>query len=155
MAYKFDTPHTLATIEKLLALLEVKPRTRDELQVALGLSKPAMRNYLGHLMAEPRHVYIKRWAPTTGNLAPVYAKGRRKDAKRPIRPSMKERQVLRWQKIKADPDKHKHYLHRHRVGAAVRRLRSNPQTWLSALMPGPVGAKPRELPNRRAEHAEQ
>lgn len=155
MSYTFDTPRSLETIEKFLALLEEKPRTRDELQVALALSKPGVQRYLTHLRAAPRRVYICRWVPTTGNLAPVYAKGSRKDAKRPIRPSMKERQVLRWQKIKEDPEKHKHYLHRHRLGAAVRRLRSNPQTWLSALLPGPVGAIPRTPPRRRAEHAEQ
>lgn len=150
------TEHGQRMLQAVLDLLEAKPRTREALQVALGVSKPTARRYLELLRTEPRRVFITRWEHTTGNLAPVYAKGDRADRKRPRRPTKYEYYQMRWKRIKADPAKHAQVLHQHRLDAARRRLKSNPNTWLSALTIGPVGAIPRTPPTRRrAEHAEQ
>lgn len=141
-------------LSAILDLLEAKARTREALQDALGMSKPTARRYLELLRAEPRQVYICRWEHTGGNLAPVYAKGNKADRKRPRRPTKYEYYQIRWKRIKADPDKHAQVLHQHRLDAARRRLQSNPNTWLSALIIGPVGAIPRQPPSRSAPHAE-
>lgn len=137
----FTSPRAQKTIAEILRVLAEKRRTRAELEHDLHLSKPTVRRYLAHLMAEPRRVFIGRWEHTEGNLRPVYAAGSRKDAARPAPPTRRERNIVRWQEIKADPDKHHEVLQAARVIAAVRRTRATPQTWLSALIPGPVGSK--------------
>jgi hypothetical protein len=155
MPHTFDTPRSQAAIEQLLALVTVKAYTRDQLQVAMGKSKPTVQRYLTHLQEEPRRIYVAKWIRTEGNLAPAYRAGSKKDAKRPPPPSKNFYNVRRWQRIKADPHKHALVLAQHRLYAARDRLKKNPNTWLSALLPGPVGAIPRTPPRRRAEHAEQ
>jgi hypothetical protein len=148
--------HGQRMLQAVLGLLTVKARTREELQVALGVSKPTARRYLELLRTEPRRVFICRWQHTTGNLAPVYAPGNKADKKRPKRPTAYQYYQIRWKRIKADPTKHAQVLHQHRLDAARRRLKANPNTWLSALIIAPVGAIPRTPPTRRrAEHAEQ
>lgn len=151
----FDTERGQKALAAVLDQLKAGPKTRDELQVALRIRKPTAGRYLVFLMAAPRRVYIADWKTTAGNLAPVYALGDLPDKKRPPRPPKQKRDQIRWKRIKADPVKRALVATQHRLAAARRRLKANPNTWFSALVIGPVGAIPRTPPRRRAEHAEQ
>mgnify|MGYP000318104059 CR=1 FL=1 len=141
----FTSPRAQKTIADMLRALGQRRMTREQLEAELHLSKASARRYLAHLQAEPRRVFVARWSRTGGNLAPVYALGSRKDAMRPVSPTRRERNVERWQEIKADPAKHHVVLRTARVAAAIRRTRATPQTWMSALIPGPIAMKRKGL----------
>lgn len=137
----FTSPRAQKTIADMLRVLGQQRIKREQLEAELHLSKASVRRYLAHLQAEPRRIFVARWSHTGGNLAPVYAAGSRKDAPRPAPPTRRERNVVRWQTIKSDPAKHHVILRTARVAATVRRTRATPQTWMSALIPGPVAMK--------------
>lgn len=132
--HTFASPKAQAKIARILAALEQQPMTRDELQCLLGIAKPTMRRYIAHLHAEPRRIFVKRWRPTTGKPAPVYAVGSRKDAAPPRPATRTERNQLEWQRIKADPDRHARVKAAARIYGRIKRVRQTPQPWFAALL---------------------
>lgn len=138
--YTFASRKTQQRIALLLSELTKQPMTRDEVQCLLGICKRSTLAYLAHLGAEPRCIYIKRWAVTGGPLAPVYALGNRPDAVRPPSLSDQERSKLEWQRIRSDRDKYDKAKAAARVRAAIHRMRGKPQPWFAAL-PGAQSVK--------------
>ncbi len=132
--HTFTTPKAQAKIARILAALEQQPMTRDELQCLLGIAKPTMRRYIAFLTTAQRQIHVRRWKRTTGQLAPVYAVGSRKDAPQPRIATRTERNQLEWQRIKADPDRHDRVKAAARVYGRIKRVRQTPQPWFAALL---------------------
>jgi hypothetical protein len=132
--HTFSTPKAKAKIDRIVTELEKMPMTRDELQCLLAVAKPTMRRYLTHLRDEPKRIYVKRWRSSgSGRFSPIYAAGNLPDAPEPIGMSRRERNVLQWQRIKADRDRHDRMKAAARVNGAIKRVRAAPQPWFAAL----------------------
>lgn len=130
----FASSKARARIERILLELAKLPMTGDELQCLLGVSQPTMWRYLNHLRSEPRRVYVSKWTPTVGELAPVYAVGILPDARRPKPITKRKRNQMQWKRLKADRDRHERMKATARVNGAIQRVRGKPQPWFAALM---------------------
>lgn len=132
--HTFVTNICQARFLEILSLISESPKTRAELCILLNVSKPTMRRYIEHLRFDVRCMYVSRYAPTGGKLAPVYALGRSPDAKKPPEKVSRDYNVARWQRLKKDRNAHKDHLASERVRAKIRQTRKKPNTWLSALL---------------------
>lgn len=106
------------------------PRTAKELAVVTRLSVTRVHALLRQLRQPVKQCYIRSWRQPEwrGDLAPLYAKGNRPDAKKP-RQSRAERHKAEV----STPEKRKRKNALRRAAAAVKRARANPVTIFTAL----------------------
>jgi len=127
---KTRAPKGRITVEdrhaQILTLLAERPRTAAEVVSRMLLQRA--RIYVFDLHAAGK-LHIASWKQdaTGAYRSPVYAVGPGHDAVRPAPQAEHEKCVRYWTKLKSDPKRYDHYLHRNR-------MRKKPQTWLSALM---------------------
>lgn len=132
--FTFETPKAQARLARIVGELAVRPMTISDLERLLGITTMAVRRYLAHLRAAPRRVFIKRWLPTGGLPAPIFAAGSRRDAPKPATKTRQERNRQDWLRIRADPDRYDRVRAAARVHYRIHRLRGRPQPWFAALL---------------------
>lgn len=96
-----------AAQEKIKIILKAcaKPRTRQELEILLGVNKRTASSYVRFLRATGQ-LHVSGWTREgIGMFYPMaqYKAGAGQDAPKPPRLSSHERQVRAWAKLKADP----------------------------------------------------
>lgn len=132
--FTFETAKAQARLARIVGELAARPMTISDLERLLGITTMAVRRYLAHLRAAPRRVFIKRWAPTGGLPAPIFAAGSRRDAPKPVTKTRQERNRQDWLRIKADPERYDRVRAAARVHYRIHRLRGRPQPWFAALL---------------------
>ena len=132
--FTFETAKAQARLARIVGELAARPMTIGDLERLLGITTMAVRRYLTHLRAAPRRVFIKRWLPTGGLPAPIFAAGSRRDAPKPVTKTRQERNRQDWLRIKADPDRYDRVRAAARVHYRIHRLRGRPQPWFAALL---------------------
>ena len=84
---KLPEPVVVTQVARILAALEDGPKTTAQISQAISRSTSRVNKYLSELRATgARRVYIKRWQHPgkRGDLAPVYALGSLRDARKPV-----------------------------------------------------------------------
>lgn len=132
--FTFETAKAQARLARIVGELAARPMTIGDLERLLGITTMAVRRYLAHLRAAPRRVFIKRWLPTGGLPAPIFAAGSRRDAPKPVTKTRQERNRQDWLRLKADPDRYDRVRAAARVYYRINRLRGRPQPWFAALL---------------------
>lgn len=122
-------PDRRETVKARVAALLEAPHTTNELAEKIARSPAIARRYISELKAEGR-VYIMGWQHPghRGDLAPRYKLGTRKDAVKP-----KQTRAERWQKEKADPERHERLLKKRRHAERMKTIRAKPQGIFAAL----------------------
>lgn len=129
--YTFTSVRANLWIVRVLDALET-PMTAVQLAATLHKSKVGVLDYLRHLMAEPRRVYIADYAKSTRGHSPVYALGSLPDAEPPKRKSHSEKYAA----LIADAEAYAAHLARRRESA---RLRAGPRV-VSTPIPARIKA---------------
>jgi len=121
---------------KIMRLLESKKMTILHLAAEMDLSHQWTRHLISDLRQD-KHVHIGGWQRQTAGIAPLYAIGDKRDAKKPVITAA-EAYKRRKARLKNDPDakeSHQAAQKRRQFRKHIKRLTSTPQTWFSALVP--------------------
>lgn len=103
----FSRQRSLAKIEQVLQACK-HGRTRQELEIILGLTRRTTLSYLLHLH-EDGQLHIASWKREgLGQFypVPVYKTGAGSDAPKPAPLTETEKQKRAWQRLKADPERY-------------------------------------------------
>lgn len=102
--HTFDSSNTRHKVTQMLGAL-TEPKTYDELQLMLHMSKRSVHFYIEHLRQPPnQRVYKKAYRLVNGRYHAVFALGARKDAAMPARQTEAEKKAKWRAKVKSDPD---------------------------------------------------
>lgn len=103
----FSRQRSLAKIQQVLQACKLG-RTRQELEIILGLTRRTTLSYLLHLQ-EAGEIHITSWKREgLGQFypVPVYKTGAGVDAPKPEPLTETEKQKRAWQRLKADPERY-------------------------------------------------
>jgi transcription initiation factor IIE alpha subunit len=81
MEHKKFAPQKL-TMDKIEKIIQIDPRTAEDISIRLGVSTTTVRNLLGKLRKE-RRAYILKYRISKYNMAAIWAAGDHEDAKVP------------------------------------------------------------------------
>lgn len=127
----FTRKASLAKIDQVLHACK-HGRTRQELEIILGLTRRTTLSYLIHLQ-ETQQLHISKWVREgIGQFypAPVYKTGKGVDAAKPAPLNETEKQKRAWAKLKADPARYaKHRAKKSRTPVKAAPAVDSPFNW--------------------------
>jgi hypothetical protein len=122
-------------IVRVVAALQEKPMTTEQLCAELFLSRASIGIYVRRLRTAPKRVYICKFAAQPnvfGRRAPVFALGTYPDAKEPHAKTTAEK----FKKLKSDKERHNLRLAKRRADTRIKSVMKTANPWYSALFIG-------------------